>query len=64
MQPNTTMSEPKIKTLTQAPAEAEKKPGLFKRFVQKLDDSMKQKAEEKAQQGSCCGGGGKGGKCC
>jgi hypothetical protein len=44
--------------------EAEKKPGLFGRIFQKLDNSMKQKADEKSQQ-SCCGGkDDKGGKCC
>ena len=43
-----------------------KEPGFFGRIVRKLDNSLKQKAEEKSQQGSCCGGGGadKGGKCC
>lgn len=43
----------------------EKQPGLFGRIFKKLDDSMKQKADEKSQQ-SCCGGDsdGKGGKCC
>jgi hypothetical protein len=42
------------------------KPGFFKRIFKKLDESMKKKADEKAQQGSCCGGSGsaKGGKCC
>lgn len=44
---------------------AKKEPGFFGRIVQKLDDSMKQKAEEKSGQGTCCGGNdGKGGKCC
>ncbi|MCG8528953.1 MAG: hypothetical protein MI748_21425 [Opitutales bacterium] len=43
---------------------SDKKVGFFKRIVSKLDDSMKLKAEEKAQN-SCCGGkDGKGGKCC
>jgi hypothetical protein len=43
----------------------EKKPGFFGRLFQKLDSSMKQKAEEKSKQGSCCGGKDrKGGKCC
>ncbi len=42
-----------------------KEPGFFGRIVQKLDNSMKQKAEQKAEQGTCCGGNdGKGGKCC
>lgn len=45
-------------------ANAEKKPGLFGRIFQKLDDSMKQKADEKSRQ-SCCGGkDNKGNKCC
>ncbi|NBB80429.1 MAG: hypothetical protein GVY36_13475 [Verrucomicrobia bacterium] len=44
--------------------DATKKPGLFGRIFQKLDDSMKQKADEQSQQ-SCCGGkDDKGGKCC
>lgn len=43
----------------------EEKPGLFGRIVQKLDSSMKLKAEEKSKQGSCCGGSDdKGNKCC
>ncbi|QYY34470.1 hypothetical protein [Ruficoccus sp. ZRK36] len=50
------------------PAEAEKKPGLFKRLFNKLDQGMKAKADEKASSGCCCGSGskdGKGGsKCC
>ncbi len=46
--------------------EPEKKPGLFKRLVEKLDRSMKAKADEKAASGCCCGDGSddKGGKCC
>lgn len=32
-------------------------------MIRKLDDSMKQKAEEKSKT-NCCGGDGKGGKCC
>ncbi|WP_309385397.1 hypothetical protein [Cerasicoccus frondis] len=44
---------------------AEAKPGFFTRIVSKLDSSMKEKADAKAQQqSSCCGGDGKGGKCC
>jgi hypothetical protein len=51
-------------TVTPEP-KTEKKPGFFGRIFQKLDNSMKQKAEEKSQQGSCCGGSdSKGGKCC
>tara|TARA_R110002074_G_scaffold67374_1_gene158673 strand:- start:37 stop:210 length:174 start_codon:yes stop_codon:yes gene_type:complete len=42
-----------------------KEPGFLGRIVQKLDDSMKKKAEEKTEQGTCCGGSDdKGGKCC
>jgi hypothetical protein len=59
-----------MKSSTQTPsttneAATEKKPGFFGRLFQKLDSSMKQKAEEKAQEG-CCGGDdkSKGGKCC
>ena len=53
-------------TENQTQSQSEKKePGFFGRIVQKLDDSMKQKAEQKAEQGTCCGGNdGKGGKCC
>ena len=55
---NTTNTPP-----TEAPASA-KKPGLFGLIFQKLDDSMKQKADAQSQQ-SCCGGkDDKGGKCC
>ena len=54
----------KTQTQTQT-STAKKEPGFFGRMVQKMDDSMKQKAEEKAEQGTCCGGSeGKGGKCC
>ncbi|MFP4157980.1 MAG: hypothetical protein ACLFU4_10215 [Opitutales bacterium] len=41
-----------------------KTPGFFGRIFTKLDDSMKQKAEEKSPE-SCCGGkDDKGNKCC
>jgi hypothetical protein len=42
-----------------------KKPGFFKRIVDKVDTAMKVKAGEKSQS-SCCSGDsdGKGGKCC
>lgn len=48
------------------PAEVEeKKSSLFGRFFQKLDDSMKQKADEQAKQDSgCCGTDSNGNKCC
>ncbi|WP_269539604.1 hypothetical protein [Cerasicoccus fimbriatus] len=44
----------------------EAKPGFFTRMVNKLDSSMKEKADAKAkEQSSCCSGDdGKGGKCC
>lgn len=42
----------------------ESNPGFFKRIFTKIDESMKEKADAKAQD-SCCGGSdGKGGKCC
>jgi|GEM_PF-2410689 len=43
------------------------KPGFFKRLVDKLDRSLKSKADSRAQQSSCCGSAnddGKGKKCC
>lgn len=42
------------------------KPGLIKKWLNKLDESMKEKAE-KASDSNCCGPnskGGKGGSCC
>jgi len=42
----------------------EKQPGFFGRMIQKLDASMKQKADEKSQQSSCCGSDDKADKCC
>lgn len=43
------------------------KPGFFKRIVDKLDSSLKEKADAKSEQ-PCCGSSarakGKGGKCC
>lgn len=49
---------------TQTRTETTEKPGFFKRMVDKIDNAMKTKAEEKSQQGSCCSGSDKGGKCC
>ena len=57
------------KTVSEKP-EAAKKPGLISRMFQKLDASMKRKAEASSQ--SCCCGdsdsegksSGRGGKCC
>ena len=40
------------------------KPGFFKRVFTKLDQSMKEKAEQNAQDSCCSGSDGKGGKCC
>ena len=42
----------------------EVKQGFFSRIFTKLDNSMKAKAEEKAQNSCCSGTDGKGGKCC
>ncbi len=45
-------------------SQTDKKPGFFKRIVDKVDTAMKVKADEKSKQ-SCCGSDdGKGGKCC
>ncbi len=44
-----------------------KPPGLFTRMIERLDRTMKEKAEKKAAESSCCSPGGKdgkGGKCC
>jgi len=57
------MSETTTQKNDPAASETEKKPGFFSRMLQKLDNSMKQKAE-KSQQSSCCSGDDKGGKCC
>lgn len=60
------MSEPTTPTQTPATSEAtttEKQPGFFQRMLQKLDQSLKQKADEKSQE-SCCGTDSKGDKCC
>jgi hypothetical protein len=48
---------------TRTPAE---KPGFFKRMFDKLDKSMKEKAEKQAEEGCCCSDeeSGKGDKCC
>jgi hypothetical protein len=42
------------------------KPGFFKRILTKVDDAMKEKAEQQAKNSQCCSGddNGKGGKCC
>lgn len=41
-----------------------KKPGFFGRILQKIDASMKQKAEQKSKSDCCGGDNSKGGKCC
>jgi hypothetical protein len=48
----------------QSETKPEKEPGIIARFMQKLDEWMKRKAEKAADKGSCCGGDSKGGKCC
>lgn len=60
MSENTKQSSEQLKTKT------EKKSGFFGRIIQRMDDSMKQKADEQAKAGDCCGpdSKGKGGKCC
>jgi hypothetical protein len=39
------------------------KPGLFSRFIDKLDRKLKDKADQSGKN-SCCGGDNQGGKCC
>lgn len=47
------------------PQAAKKQSGFIGRLFEKLDKSMKQKADEKSRESSCCGSSdGKGGKCC
>ncbi len=53
-----------IKDLKPADAQPEAKGGFFARMFTKLDNSMKAKADEKAQNSCCNGSDGKGGKCC
>ncbi len=48
-------------------ANAPKKEGFFTKIFKKLDQSMKEKADEKAAEGCCCNNddeNSKGGKCC
>jgi len=62
--PSMMKEEPVQKDPTSS-AKPEKKPGFFGAIFQKLDDRMKQKAEEKVAAGSCCSGkDSKGKKCC
>ena len=59
------MSEPTQKLPEISPTPSKKAPGFFSRMFQKLDNTMKQKAEEKSQQNSRCSEEDrKGGKCC
>ena len=53
-----------IKDLKPAESQAQAQPGFFARMFTKLDNSMKAKADEKAQNSCCSGSNGKGGKCC
>lgn len=56
---------PNEKTQPTEAAKEEKQPGFFGRIFQKLDDSMKQKAEAQSQEQSCCAGtDSKGNRCC
>jgi hypothetical protein len=54
-------------TVSQPTTETSKKPGFFKRIIDKIDTAMKVKlkSDEKSQS-SCCSedSDGKGGKCC
>ncbi|MBC2594141.1 hypothetical protein H5P28_07680 [Ruficoccus amylovorans] len=52
---------PAQKNISNAP---QKKPGLFKRLIERLDRGLKAKADKKAASGCCSGSGDKGGKCC
>ena len=63
---NFTMTEQNQSTNKLKPEEAqpEAKSGFFARMFTKLDNSMKAKADEKAQNSCCSGSDGKGGKCC
>lgn len=59
------MSDPTQKLPEISPTPSEKSPGFFGRMFQKLDDAMKQKAEEKSKESRCCSEeDSKGGKCC
>ena len=57
--------KPETENKEQKPSLPERKIGLFSRLFDKLDSSMKEKADKKAAD-SCCGGkdGKKGGGCC
>ena len=57
------MSENTTTQATQEKPAAEKKEGFFGRLFNKLDASMKKKAEEQEKSGCCCSDG-KGDKCC
>ena len=52
---------------TTTQTETREKPGFFKRLFNRIDQTMKEKAEKQASEGSsCCSGDDKdkGGKCC
>ena len=55
------MNETTTTESTKTPA---KQPGFFGRMFQKLDDSLKQKADAQAEEGCCCCSEEKGDKCC
>ena len=57
--------KPETEKQDQKPVFPERKVGLFSRLFDKLDSSMKEKADKKAAE-SCCGDkdGKKGGGCC
>jgi len=58
------MTEQNTNTSKAGTTESTRKPGIFGRIFQKLDDSIKQKAEKQSRQ-SCCGDkDDKGNKCC
>ncbi|MCB1070505.1 MAG: hypothetical protein H7A43_00735 [Verrucomicrobia bacterium] len=48
----------------QSSPEAHRRPGWFRRWMDRVDRSLKQKADEKAAKGTCCSGKDGGGSCC
>jgi hypothetical protein len=61
-QPQSTMNETPISQTQQN--HPPRKPGLFKRMIDKLDQAMKQKADQKTKPCCCSGESDKGKKCC
>ena len=55
------MSESKEPSRRKGP---EREKGFFGRLIERLDASMKEKADRKSQQACCGGKDDKGGKCC